>query len=61
MNSMTPEFVSARLTINTSAMIEAAIVGRPVCSILADEFAGLPERALYMIGTIEEVASRDLK
>jgi hypothetical protein len=38
---------SAVVGINTSAMIEAAIVGRPVCSILADEFAGTQEGTVH--------------
>ena len=33
--------------INTSAMIEAAIVGRPVCSMLAPEFAGTQEGTIH--------------
>jgi hypothetical protein len=33
--------------INTSAMIEAAIVGRPVFSLLADEFAGTQEGTIH--------------
>jgi hypothetical protein len=33
--------------INTSAMIEAAIVGTPVCSILAPEFAGTQEGTIH--------------
>ena len=33
--------------INTSAMIEAAIVGRPVCSLLAPEFAGTQEGTIH--------------
>jgi hypothetical protein len=33
--------------INTSAMIEAAIVGKPVCSILAPEFAGTQEGTIH--------------
>jgi hypothetical protein len=38
---------SAVVGINTSAMIEAAIVGRPVCSILAEEFAGTQEGTIH--------------
>jgi hypothetical protein len=38
---------AAVVGINTSAMIEAAIVGRPVCSILADEFAGTQEGTIH--------------
>ncbi len=38
---------AAVVGINTSAMIEAAIVGRPVCSILADEFAGTQEGTVH--------------
>jgi hypothetical protein len=33
--------------VNTSAMIEAAIIGRPVFSILADEFAGTQEGSIH--------------
>ena len=33
--------------INTSAMIEAAIVGKPVCSILASEFASTQEGTIH--------------
>jgi len=33
--------------INTSAMIEAAIVGRPVCTLLAPEFAGTQEGTIH--------------
>ena len=33
--------------INTSAMIEAAIVGKPVCSMLAPEFAGTQEGTIH--------------
>jgi hypothetical protein len=33
--------------INTSAMIEAAIIGRPVFSLLADEFAGTQEGSIH--------------
>jgi hypothetical protein len=38
---------AAVVGINTSAMIEAAIVGRPVCSILAEEFAGTQEGTVH--------------
>jgi hypothetical protein len=38
---------AAAVGINTSAMIEAAIVGRPVCSILAAEFAGTQEGTIH--------------
>jgi hypothetical protein len=38
---------SAVVGINTSAMIEAAIVGRPVLSMLAPEFAGTQEGTLH--------------
>ena len=38
---------AAVVGINTSAMIEAAIVGRPVCSLLADEFAGSQEGTVH--------------
>jgi hypothetical protein len=38
---------AAVVGINTSAMIEAAIVGRPVCSLLADEFAGTQEGTIH--------------
>ena len=33
--------------VNTSAMVEAAIVGRPVCSLLAPEFAGTQEGTIH--------------
>lgn len=38
---------AAVIGINTSAMIEAAIVGRPVCSLLAPEFAGTQEGTIH--------------
>ena len=38
---------SAVVGINTSAMIEAAIVGKPVCSILAPEFASTQEGTVH--------------
>ena len=38
---------AAVVGINTSAMIEAAIVGRPVCSVLAEEFAGTQEGTIH--------------
>ena len=38
---------AAVVGINTSAMIEAAIVGRPVCSILAPEFAATQEGTIH--------------
>jgi len=38
---------AAVVGINTSAMVEAAIIGRPVCSILADEFAGTQEGTIH--------------
>jgi hypothetical protein len=38
---------AAVVGINTSAMIEAAIVGRPVCSLLAEEFAGTQEGTIH--------------
>jgi hypothetical protein len=38
---------AAVVGINTSAMIEAAIVGRPVCSVLAAEFAGTQEGTIH--------------
>jgi hypothetical protein len=38
---------AAVIGINTSAMIEAAIVGKPVCSILAEEFAGTQEGTIH--------------
>ena len=38
---------AAVVGINTSAMIEAAIIGRPVCSILAGEFAGTQEGTIH--------------
>jgi hypothetical protein len=33
--------------VNTSAMVEAAIIGRPVCSLLAPEFAGTQEGTIH--------------
>jgi hypothetical protein len=38
---------AAVVGINTSAMIEAAIIGRPVLSILAEEFAGTQEGSIH--------------
>ena len=38
---------AAVVGINTSAMIEAAIVGRPVCSMLAQEFTGSQEGTIH--------------
>jgi hypothetical protein len=38
---------AAVVGINTSAMIEAAIVGRPVCSLLAAEFSGTQEGTIH--------------
>jgi hypothetical protein len=38
---------AAVVGINTSAMIEAAIVGRPVCSLLAPEFSGTQEGTIH--------------
>jgi len=38
---------AAVVGINTSAMIEAGIVGRPVCSLLAPEFAGTQEGTIH--------------
>jgi hypothetical protein len=38
---------AAVVGVNTSAMIEAAIVGRPVCSLLAPEFAGTQEGTIH--------------
>ena len=38
---------AAVVGINTSAMIEAAIIGRPVFSLLADEFAGTQEGTIH--------------
>jgi hypothetical protein len=38
---------AAVVGINTSAMIEAAIVGRPVCSLLAEEFADAQEGTIH--------------
>ena len=38
---------AAVVGINTSAMIEAAVVGRPVCSLLAAEFAGTQEGTIH--------------
>ena len=38
---------AAVVGINTSAMVEAAIVGRPVCSMLAEEFADSQEGTIH--------------
>jgi hypothetical protein len=38
---------AAVVGINTSAMVEAAIVGRPVCSMLAEEFADSQEGTVH--------------
>jgi hypothetical protein len=38
---------AAVVGINTSAMIEAAIVGKPVCSMLAPEFTGSQEGTIH--------------
>ena len=38
---------AAVVGINTSAMIEAAIIGRPVFSLLAEEFAGTQEGSIH--------------
>jgi hypothetical protein len=38
---------AAVVGINTSAMIEAAIVGRPVCSLLAEEFTSSQEGTIH--------------
>ena len=38
---------AAVVGVNTSAMIEAAIAGRPVCSLLAPEFAGTQEGTIH--------------
>ena len=38
---------AAVVGINTSAMIEAAIIGRPVFSMLAEEFAGTQEGTIH--------------
>jgi hypothetical protein len=38
---------AAVVGINTSAMIEAAIVGRPVCSLLAEEFSNTQEGTIH--------------
>ena len=38
---------AAVVGVNTSAMIEAAIVGKPVCSLLAPEFAGTQEGTIH--------------
>jgi hypothetical protein len=38
---------AAVVGINTSAMIEAAIIGRPVLSLLAEEFAGTQEGTIH--------------
>jgi hypothetical protein len=40
--------------INTSAMIEAAIIGRPVFSMLADEFAGTQEGTVHFHHLVPE-------
>jgi hypothetical protein len=45
---------AAVVGINTSAMIEAAIVGRPVCSVLAPEFAGTQEGTIHFHHLIPE-------
>jgi hypothetical protein len=38
---------AAVVGINTSAMIEAAIIGRPVFSVMADEFSGTQEGTIH--------------
>lgn len=38
---------SAVVGVNTSALIESGIVGRPVCSILSEEFAGQQDGTLH--------------
>lgn len=38
---------AAVVGINTSAMVEAAIIGRPVCTILAEEFAATQEGTVH--------------
>ncbi|MBI4263989.1 MAG: hypothetical protein HY657_06425 [Acidobacteria bacterium] len=38
---------AAVVGINTSAMIEAAILGRPVCTLLAEEFSGTQEGTIH--------------
>ena len=45
---------AAVVGINTSAMIEAAIVGRPVCSLLAPEFAGTQEGTIHFHHLVPE-------
>lgn len=45
---------AAVVGINTSAMIEAAIVGRPVCTVLAPEFAGTQEGTIHFHHLIPE-------
>jgi hypothetical protein len=57
---------AAVVGLNTSAMLEAAIVGKPVHSILADEFSGGQEQTLHFHylraengGVLYEARSRD--
>jgi hypothetical protein len=45
---------AAVVGINTSAMIEAGIVGRPVCSLLAPEFAGTQEGTIHFHHLVPE-------
>jgi hypothetical protein len=45
---------AAVVGINTSAMIEAGIVGRPVCSLLAPEFAGTQEGTVHFHHLVPE-------
>jgi len=45
---------AAVIGINTSAMIEAGIVGRPVCSLLAPEFAGTQEGTIHFHHLVPE-------
>jgi hypothetical protein len=40
-------YSSAVVGINTSAFIEAGIIGRPVCAILADEFSGTQSGTIH--------------
>jgi hypothetical protein len=45
---------AAVVGINTSAMIEAAILGRPVCSLLAPEFSGTQEGTIHFHHLVPE-------
>ena len=53
---------SSDLGVNTSAMIEAAILGRPVLSVLAPEFAATQEGTVHFHYLLPEtVASCGLR